>query len=199
MFSNPTTITSAHDVRHFDCGNAALNEFLIKYAQANTSAGLARTFVSTLLGQYVVVGYYSIAAGSVERETAPERVAKGTPRHPIPVALLARLAVDLKYQGQKLGEGLLKHALLKSVEASRAIGVRAVLVYAKHQKAIDFYAKYGFVPSPSNPFHMMLIMKDLTKIIAPQSRNLRGKSRVYGMPLITIPLCKNLACTQDGL
>jgi GNAT superfamily N-acetyltransferase len=167
MFSKPAIITSAHDVRHFDCGNAALNEFLVKYALGNTSAGLARTFVTTLLDWPTVVGYFSIAAGSVERETAPERVVKGTPRNPIPVVLLARLAVDLNYQGQKLGEGLLKHALLKIVEASHAIGVRAVLVHAKHQKAVDFYARYGFVPSPSNPFHMMLILKDITKIIAP--------------------------------
>ena len=169
MFSKPAIITSAHDVRHFDCGNTALNEFLVKYAVANTSAGLSRTFVTTLVDQPAVVGYCSIAAGSVEREDAPDRVAKGTPRHPIPVVLLARLAVDLKYQGQKLGDGLLKHALLKVVEASHNIGIRAALVHAKHKKAVDFYAKYGFIPSPSNPFHMMLILKDIAKIIAPQT------------------------------
>ena len=163
MFSPPALITSSHDVRNFDCGNAALNEFLIKYALANTSAGIARTYVTTSINQPVVVGYFSIAAGSVERAAAPERIAKGTPQHPIPNALTARLAVDLKFQGQKIGPGLLKHALLKILEASRAIGIRAVLVHAKNQRAADFHAKYGFVPSPVDPFQMMLMMKDVNK------------------------------------
>jgi len=112
-----------------------------------------------------VVGYFSIAAGSVERATVPKRVAKGTPQHPIPVALLARLAVDSKFQGQKIGPGLLKQAMLKILEASRVIGIRAVLVHAKNQQAADFYAKYGFVPSPINSFHMMLLMKDVIKSV----------------------------------
>jgi GNAT superfamily N-acetyltransferase len=165
MFSHPTLITSAHEVRSFDCGNTALNEFLIKHALVNTSAGIARTFVTTLTNQPAVVGYFSIAAGSVEKETVPERVAKGTPQHPIPIALLARLAVDLKFQGQKLGQGLLKHALLKILEASSTIGIRAVLVHAKDRRAADFYAKYGFVPSPVNSLHLMLMLKDVLKTI----------------------------------
>ena len=165
MFSPPALITSSHDVRNFDCGNTALNEFLIKYALSNTSAGIARTYVTTPVDQPTVAGYFSIAAGSVERATVPERVAKGTPQHPIPVALLARLAVDLKFQGQKIGPGLLKHALLKILEASRVIGIRAVLVHAKNQRGADFYAKYGFIPSPIDSFHMMLMMKDVIKSV----------------------------------
>ena len=165
MFSPPALITSAHLVRDFDCGSVALNEFLVKYAMANTSAGIARTYVATLVQEPVVIGYFSIAAGSIERDGVPERVARGTPRHPIPVALLARLAVDSKYQGQKLGEGLLKHALLKILEASKSIGLCAVLVHAKDQRAADFYARYGFVPSPTTPFHLMLLLKDVVKTI----------------------------------
>jgi GNAT superfamily N-acetyltransferase len=165
MFSAPAPITSEHDVAQFDCGSEALNEFLARYALLNASAGIARTFVTTLEGQAIVVGYFSLAAGSVEPAQAPPRIAKGVPRHPIPVILLARLAVDRKYQGQKLGQGLLKQALLKSVEASRIIGARAILVHAKDQKAADFYARFGFVPSPSNPFHMLLIFKDVTRIL----------------------------------
>jgi GNAT superfamily N-acetyltransferase len=169
MFSAPAPITSAHDVADFDCGHSALNEFLVKYALANTSAGLARTYVVTLVHQPAVVGYFSIAAGSVEKENVPGRVAKGTPRHPIPVALLARLAVDLKYQGQGLGKGLLQQALVKILDASRTIGIRAVLVHAKNQRAADFYSQYGFTPSPTNPFHMMLMLKDVIKTIEPQT------------------------------
>jgi GNAT superfamily N-acetyltransferase len=168
MFSAPALITGAHDVQNFDCGNTALNDFLVKYALSNTSAGLARTFVATLINQATVVGYFSIAAGSIERDQAPDRVAKGTPRHPIPVALLARLAVDLKYQGRGVGEGLLKHALLKILDASHNIGLRAVLVHAKNQRAADFYRRYGFVPSPTNPFHMLLMLKDVIRTIEAQ-------------------------------
>ena len=165
MYNNPVPITSAHDVRTFDCGNAALNEFLVKYAIGNAAAGLARTFVTTIEGQPTVIGYFSIAAGSVERAIVTERVAKGTPNPDIPVILLARLAVDSKYPEQKIGEGLLKTALIKVLEASGIIGVRAVLVHAKNQKAADFYSKYGFIPSPANSFHLMLILKDLKKAV----------------------------------
>src|SRR5438445_13261060 len=110
MFSIPAPITSGHDVTQFDCGNEALNEFLRKYALLNTSAGIARTFVTTLEGQPAVTGYFSLAAGSIEPAHAPERIAKGVPRNAIPVILLARLAVDLKYHGHQLGEGLIKPA-----------------------------------------------------------------------------------------
>lgn len=165
MFSPVQPITGAHDVTQFNCGNGALNEFLAKYALMNAGAGIARTFVVTLVGQSAVIGYFSLAAGSVEPATAPERVSKGVPRHAIPVILLARLAVDLKYQNQQLGRGLLKQALLKSVEASKIIGARAILVHVKDQRAAGFYAKFGFVPSPTNSFHMLLMFKDIARII----------------------------------
>lgn len=166
MFSSPALITGAHNVQKFDCGNTALNDFLVKFALTNTNAGLARTFVTTLEQQSEVIGCFSLSAGSIERDHVPARVAKGTPCHPIPIALLARLAVDLKFQEQGLGHGLLKHALLKILEASRTIGIRAVLVHANNQQAVDFYAKYGFAPSPTNSFHMMLMLKDINKTIA---------------------------------
>ncbi len=164
MYSKPVPISSAHEVRDFDCGNAALNEYLVKFAITNASAGMARTFVTTHEDQPAVVGYFSITAGSIESEAATERVAKGIPKHAIPVALLARLAVDLKHQGRGLGKGLLQQALLKILAASSTIGIRAVLVHAKDQQAADFYAKYGFVPSPTNKFHLLLILKDIAKI-----------------------------------
>lgn len=165
MFTPPALISAAHDVRNFDCGQVALNEFLIKYALANTSAGITRTYVTTPVGQATVVGYFSVAAGSVQREAVPERIAKGTPRHPIPIALLARLAVDRNYQGRKLGQGLLKHALLKILEAGRVIGIRAVLVQAKDERAAAFYARFGFMPSPASEFHLMLLLKDIARNI----------------------------------
>ena len=123
----------------------------------------------------VLAGHHFIAGSSnspddavcvrLEIKLEPGGSFKGTPKHAIPVVLLARLAVDLSYQGQKVGEGLLKEALLKILAASSIIGVRAVLVHAKDQKAAAFYAKYGFVSSPLDSFHMMLILKDIAKVV----------------------------------
>jgi hypothetical protein len=105
MFSPPTLITSVHEVRNFDCGQPALNDFLIKHALANTSAGLARTFVVTPLAQPVVAGYFSIAAGSVERENAPERVAKGTPRQSPAGGVAGPAGGGHKISGSEAGPG----------------------------------------------------------------------------------------------
>ena len=166
MFSSPAVITSHHDVRNFDCGNTALNEFLAKFALTNSGAGIARTYVVTLTNQPAVVGLLSrLPQGRWKVEAAPDRVAKGTPRHPIPVALLARLAVDSKYQKQGLGESMLKHALLQIVNASNSLGIRAVLVHAKNETAANFYLKHGFEVSPVNSLQLMLMLKDIKKSI----------------------------------
>ena len=108
-----------------------------------------------------VVGYYTLAAGSVRRDDAPPRVIKGQANHPLPVILLARLAVDRTEQGKGLGAALLKDALLRSAQAADIVGCRAVLVQAKDQQAQAFYRKYGFEPSPVDELHLYLLMKDI--------------------------------------
>jgi GNAT superfamily N-acetyltransferase len=160
MLPPPVVINSVHDLKNFDCGNPALNEFLVKYALTNTSAGVARTYVATSPASTSVIGYYSIATGSIERDNSTTRVAKGIPRHPVPVALIARLAVDRQYQGKGIGEGMLKHAIQQILGASSIIGIRAILVHAKNQQAADFYKKYDFHPSPTNDLHLMMLIKD---------------------------------------
>src|SRR5690348_14599971 len=125
----PTALTANHDLSSFDCGAAALNDYLRKYAFQNHQSHSARTYVATRGRR--VVGYYTLAAGSVRRDDTPTRVAKGQARHPVPVILLARLAVDRTEQGKGLGAGLLKDALLRAVQAADVIGCRAVLVHAK--------------------------------------------------------------------
>jgi GNAT superfamily N-acetyltransferase len=153
-----------HSLDGFDCGKEELNSFLQKHALTNQASDSAQTYV--LADGLVVKGYYSLAAGTVSHEEATERVKKGLARHPVPVVLLARLAVDASMQGKKIGPALLKDALRRAVHAADTIGARAVLVHAKDDSAKGFYEHFSFEPSPSDPYHLMLIMKDLRRIIA---------------------------------
>jgi GNAT superfamily N-acetyltransferase len=164
-FSPPVLIGVQHQVEHFDCGTESLNLYLKRFALTNTSAGTARTYVTTSGLELSVTGYYSLAAGSVEKAQVPERVAKGVPNHPVPVVLLARLAVAAPFQGLGLGKGLLRDALQRTISAADVIGIRAILAHAKNSTAASFYAQYGFIPSPTNPLHLMLLMKDLRRTL----------------------------------
>jgi GNAT superfamily N-acetyltransferase len=156
---SPIPLESGHDVAAFDCGVPALNQYLKKYALPNQQGQSARTYVATRAER--VVGYYTLTAGSARREETPARVAKGLAAHPVPVVLLARLAVDASEKGKGLGAGLLKDALLRAAAAAEIIGCRAVMVHAKDEGARTFYQRFGFEPSPSDPFHLFLLMKDL--------------------------------------
>jgi GNAT superfamily N-acetyltransferase len=157
----PELLTVAHDVAQFDCGSAPLNNYLRRFALSNNAAGSARTYVACEDERARVIGYYSLCAGSIDKATAAERVSKGMPSHPIPVILLARLAVEQGRQGQGLGAALLKDALRRCLNAADSIGIRAVLVHAKDAQAADFYAHFGFVPSPTDALHLMLLIKDI--------------------------------------
>lgn len=163
QLSGPGPLTAAHDVSNFDCGKQELTEWLRRYALQNQQAGAARVYVVHRSGR--VVGYYALAASSVEPEEAPERVKKGLARHPIPVILLARLAVDVSEQGQGLGRALLKDALSRSASAADEIGARAILVHAKDDEAQAFYRHFDFEPSPTDLLHLFLLMKDLRAIL----------------------------------
>jgi GNAT superfamily N-acetyltransferase len=152
-----------HQVDSFDCGKEALNRFLKHQAWTSQQAHSAQTYV--LAKELTVLGYYSLAAGSVTHEQATERARKGLARHPIPVILLARLAVDVSLHGKRIGPALLKDALLRAASAADTIGARALLVHAKDDSAKSFYEHFNFEPSPSDPYHLMLIMKDLFRIV----------------------------------
>jgi GNAT superfamily N-acetyltransferase len=156
-------IAAAHDTSDFDCGKAELTDWLLRHALASHRADGARVFVVHRGGR--VIGYHALAAGSVEREEAPGRIRKGLARHPIPVILLARLAVDRREQGQGLGSALLKDALLRVVAAAEEIGARALLVHAKDEEARAFYERFDFEPSPTDPLHLFLLMKDLRAVL----------------------------------
>ena len=163
LLKAPAPLTREHDCQAFDCGSEALDEYLRRFAWINQQAGAARTYVTTRGRR--VVGYYTLSYGSVEHERASPRIRKGLARHPIPVMVLARLAIDRREQGQGLGKGLLKDALLRTLQAADIAGLRAVIVHAKDEAARQFYERFGFERSPLDEFHLMLLMKDLRATI----------------------------------
>lgn len=152
-----------HILDDFDCGKEDLNRFLKFQAWNSQQAHSAQTYV--LARDLLVVGYFSLAAGSISHDEATERTKKGLARHPIPVILLARLAVDVRLQGKGFGSALLKDALLRAAQAADTIGARALLVHAQDDQAKAFYEHYDFEASPSDPYHLLLIMKDLKRIM----------------------------------
>lgn len=157
-------LRSDHAIEIFDCGREELNRYLRRYAWANQQAGAAQTYVG-LAGE-VVVGYHTLAVGHVNREDAPERLTKGVARHPIPIMLLARLAVDRRWHGQGVGKALLKDAMQRTLQAAEIAGIRALAVHAKGEEARRFYQKFDFLPSPSDPMHLFILLKDVRRIVS---------------------------------
>lgn len=148
-----------HSVEAFDCGREALNRFLIRYAFQNQQAGASQTYLA--LADGAVVGYYTLVVGQVEYSDAPGRLTKGLARHPVPIMLLARLAIATSWQGKNLGSGLLKDAMLRTLQAADIAGIRAFAVHAKDEAAKSFYQHFDFVPSPSDPYHLFRLLKDI--------------------------------------
>jgi GNAT superfamily N-acetyltransferase len=156
-------LSAEHDLSRFDCGKEALNRFLQRFALTNQQANAAQTYV--LCRDQVVIAYYSLAVGAMDHDAAPLRVSQGLARHAIPVMLLARLAIDRSQQGRGLGKALLKDAVLRTAQAADIAGIRALLVHAKDDEARAWYARFDFEPSPTDPFHLFLLMKDIKALI----------------------------------
>jgi predicted N-acetyltransferase YhbS len=148
-----------HDLDRFDCGRDSLNRFLMRYAFQNQQAGASQSYLA--LADEEVAGYYTLVVGQVEHNAAPERLTKGLARHPVPIMLLARLAVAISWQGKGLGSGLLKDAMLRTLQAADIAGIRAFAVHAKDDEARSFYQHFDFVPSPSDPYHLFRLLKDI--------------------------------------
>lgn len=148
-----------HAVDRFTCGQAALDRFLVRHAYQAQLANSSQTYVG--LSGEAVVGFYTIVAGEVRHDEAPERVAKGMPRYPIPLLVLARLAVHRDWQGRGLGSGLLLDALGRTLQVSEVVGVRALAVHAKDDMAASFYRHFGFMPSPTDSGHFYMLIKDI--------------------------------------
>jgi len=159
----PRPFDASDDVDAFDCGAAALNEYLIERAVGDQRAGKSRNYVATRGGR--VVACFSLAAASLAPSDAPERAAQGQGAHDIPAILLARHAVNQEEQGRGLGSALLVDALARCAEAADIVGVRVVLVHARGKRARDFYQRHDFEPSPSNPLQLMILVKDVRKTL----------------------------------
>lgn len=162
----PEALTRDHDTADFDCGIDSLNDYLKSQALPDQAAGKSRSYV--ILSDERVVGYFSLAAASIESEDATARAGKGQGRQAIPGILLGRLGLDVGLHDKGLGESLLMEALRKSLAAAETIGARVVLAHALDARARAFYLKYGFEPSPCHELLVMILMKDVRKNLLPE-------------------------------
>ena len=153
----PQPLTADHQLNTFNCGETSLDEWLKRRALLNQASGASRTFV-VLDDNHTVMGYYALAAGAVHHQDATRSIRQNMP-DPLPVMVLARLAVDLRAQGMQLGAGLLKDAVERSLAVAQNAGVRALLVHALHDRAKQFYLYFGFQASPVHPLTLMLRLK----------------------------------------
>jgi GNAT superfamily N-acetyltransferase len=150
-----------HDTSSFSCGNELLDRWLTRYAGQNERRDAARTFVATT-GAHAVCGYYTLLAGQLEHHQATPETRKGLSRHfPIPVAILARLAIDSCHQGHGLGAALLDDALGRVCSAAEQVAVRAVVVHAIDQSAVTFYERFGFKALTVTPQTQMVTLAAL--------------------------------------
>jgi len=153
----PQPLSADHQLNTFNCGETSLDEWLKRRAILNQTNGASRTFVVVDKNQ-LVMGYYALAAGAVHHQDATRSIRQNMPG-PIPVMVLARLAVDIRTQGMQLGAGLLRDAVDRSLVVAKNTGVRALLVHALHERAKEFYLYFGFQASPVHPLTLMLRLK----------------------------------------
>jgi GNAT superfamily N-acetyltransferase len=160
--TNPLRIEKlqrTHAVEEFTCGQPELDRFLIRHALQAQQAGSSQTYVG--VNDKAVIGFYSLVVSEVKHADAPERVAKGMPRFPIPLLILARLAVHSAWQGRRIGAGLLLDALGRTLQVADIAGTRALAVHAKDDSAASFYRHFGFIPSPTDSRHLFMLLKDI--------------------------------------
>ncbi|MHB8810927.1 MAG: GNAT family N-acetyltransferase [Desulfobulbaceae bacterium] len=154
----PAPISSKHNLADFNCGVSSLNDWLKRQALKNEGSGASRTFVACKGLQ--VIGFYSLAAGSVHRQQTPGKIKRRMPE-PIPVMILGRLAVDVHWQKKGIGRGLLKDAVSRTIQAAQYAGMRALVAHALSEDARLFYHRHGFQESPLNQYTLMLPLKSL--------------------------------------
>lgn len=171
-FTRPRPIKPDDELSRFDCGKPSLNEYLTKRAVWNNAEGGSRCIVSMSDGR--VAGYYALATSTISHLDVVGRVRRNMP-DPIPMVLLSRLAVDLKFAGRGLGRQLLRDAILRTVEVAQIVGVRGLLVHALDEEARAFYEKFDFEASVTDPLHLMLLVKDMVAVYHPED-SYRGLS-----------------------
>jgi hypothetical protein len=164
-YSAPISLTKEHDLTNFNCGESEINNWLKQRAFKSQEDGAARTYVICLQGTNIVIAYYCLAVGSVinNKEEIPGKIRRNMPQS-IPVMVLGRLGVDLKYTGKGIAQGLVRDAILRTLQASKIAGIRAILVHALNEKVKDFYVnKCGFISSTVKPLTLMISLIDAQK------------------------------------
>ncbi len=172
--TEPSALAAGHELDEFDCGKASLNDWLVRHARQSQSSGSAKTYV--VADEQRVVGYFSLTVGQIDTLEAPDRVRKGMGGYPVPVVILARLAVDQRMHGRGIGVGLLQEAIRRTVIISEQAGVRAMLTHPIDDEAARFYQRFGFEASPVREQQLLLLLKDARKLLLPQSAQTRSIS-----------------------
>lgn len=156
--SPPGPLSERHLLDHFDSGVPSLDDWLRRRARANQASGASRTFV--VCDDDQVVAYFSLASGSINLIGATGGFRRNMP-DPIPVVILARLAVDRRLQGRGIGKALLAEAAKRVLAAGESIGVRGLVVHALDDQAAAFYRSLGFEPAPAQPLTLMIPLSRL--------------------------------------
>lgn len=146
----------------FDSGEPVLDDWLRRRALPNEASGASRTYVACV--EKTVVGYYTLAIGAVAHAEAPGRMKRNRP-DPLPVMVIGRLAVDKNVQRRGIGKGLLRDAVLRTVQAAKIAGIRAILAHAISEPAKRFYEGCGLTASPIDPLTVMLTLAEAEKIL----------------------------------
>jgi GNAT superfamily N-acetyltransferase len=157
--SSPDPLADDHQTEVFDSGEPVLDDWLRRRARANQASGAFRTYV-VCEGKRVVVAYYALASGAVAQGTVSGRFRRNMP-DPIPVVVLARLAVDTQYQGRGLGRALFRDAARRVAHAADTIGIRGIVVHAISEEARKFYIALGFEPCPAEEMTLVVTLRDI--------------------------------------
>jgi hypothetical protein len=168
QYRPPELLAGHHDLTQFRCRSMEQTEWLRRYARQSAAAGTTRVFVVTELPHHDrVVAYYAWCMAQLNAESTPDRVRKGAGRYPQPVALLARLGVDIDHEGAGLGAGMLQDVFARLIGLSDDIGCRGLLVHAESPEARNFYIHLlpEFEPSPTDELHLVLLMKDIRRTL----------------------------------
>jgi ribosomal protein S18 acetylase RimI-like enzyme len=163
-------LNRTHVVDGFDCGDPEQTSWLITHAFTADRSGQSRVYVAAHADDLRVLGYVALSSGSVTPADAPSRVMQGQGSYPVPIALLTRLGVDVSVQGVGLGRLLLRHALDVAADVAERIGIRALLIHCANEDARSWYLAQtsAFEPSPTDPLHLFLLMKDLRRFSTKQ-------------------------------
>ena len=161
--SGPESLGPRHQLEGFDCGKLALNEWLLRHARQAQGSGSARAFV--VADGVRVVGYFSLTVGQIDTFDAPERIRKGMGQYPLPVGILARLAVSAQDQGHGIGLGLLRDTIRRTMMIAERAGIRAMLTHPIDAQAAQFYTRFGFTVSPLREQQLLLLLKDTRRLV----------------------------------